>query len=95
MDGEVQVVAVARVTAKGQVTIPSKVRSLLGIREGDAVLFEYVDGEVRLVPVRRRKPSELIGLLPATRPYPGTEAVRRAVQQHLATQWGLREDKGE
>ena len=36
--------AVARVSSKGQITIPRAVREALGIRQGDAVLFR-VDGE--------------------------------------------------
>lgn len=38
----------ARVTSKGQVTIPKAVRRALGIREGDSLLFEIEDGEVRV-----------------------------------------------
>ena len=36
--------AVARVSSKGQITIPRAVRDALGIKQGDAVLFR-VDGE--------------------------------------------------
>lgn len=84
--------AIARVTAKGQITISGEIRRLLGIREGDAVLFEVVGGEVRMVPLKRRKPTELVGLLPATRPFPGTDAVRQELQQRMATRWGMQED---
>ncbi len=38
----------ARVTSKGQVTIPKAVRRALGIREGDSLLFDLEDGDVRL-----------------------------------------------
>ena len=34
----------AKVTAKGQVTVPKAVRDALGIREGDAVVFR-VEGD--------------------------------------------------
>ena len=43
------------VTSKGQVTIPKKVRDLLGIVAGSAVNFELnPSGEVVLRPVRRK-----------------------------------------
>jgi AbrB family looped-hinge helix DNA binding protein len=34
----------ARVTSKGQVTVPKAVRDALGIREGDSVVFR-IDGD--------------------------------------------------
>ena len=41
---------VARITSKGQATIPKPVRDALGVREGDAVAFQLDDqGVVRLV----------------------------------------------
>jgi AbrB family looped-hinge helix DNA binding protein len=43
----------ARVTSKGQVTIPKAVRKALGIREGDSLLFEVEDGEVRVRVARK------------------------------------------
>ena len=44
----------ARITSKGQITVPREVRRLLGVRAGDRLLFES-DGEgVRVRPVRRK-----------------------------------------
>ena len=38
----------AKLTSKGQITIPKKVRERLGISEGEAVYFVEVDGEFRI-----------------------------------------------
>ena len=47
--------AMARVTAKGQVTIPVEVRKSLDIKEGDDLLFEVGEGgEARIRVVKRR-----------------------------------------
>ena len=45
----------ARVTSKGQLTIPKEVRRALGVREGDNLLFEIADdgGEVRVRVARK------------------------------------------
>ena len=39
----------ARISAKGQVTIPAAVRTMLGLKEGDRVVFAVKDGNVVLV----------------------------------------------
>ncbi|HVB09063.1 MAG TPA: AbrB/MazE/SpoVT family DNA-binding domain-containing protein [Bacillota bacterium] len=44
----------ARVTAKGQVTLPKRVRDALGIRPGTEVEFEVQEGRAIL---RRRPPA--------------------------------------
>jgi AbrB family looped-hinge helix DNA binding protein len=44
----------AKVTSKGQVTIPVEVRKSLGIRPGDHLRFEQEGREIRLV----REPNE-------------------------------------
>lgn len=42
----------AKITSKGQITVPVEVRRILGVKAGDRLLFES-DGEgVRLRPVR-------------------------------------------
>lgn len=76
--------AKAKVTAKGQVTIPKEVRTALSIREGDAVVFTVEDDRAVLRPVRKKAVKELYGALPATRPYPGVEATRREVRRKRA-----------
>jgi AbrB family looped-hinge helix DNA binding protein len=42
----------AKITSKGQITIPLEVRRLLGVRAGDKLLFESDEGGVRVRPVR-------------------------------------------
>ena len=39
----------ARVMAKGQVTIPKKIRAILGIESGDRVSFVVSGNEVKIV----------------------------------------------
>lgn len=74
----------ARITSKGQVTIPKVVRDELALEEGDALVF-LVEGDRAVVsPVRRRSQRELHGRLPATRPFPGREALRRAAKRSRA-----------
>lgn len=43
----------AKITSKGQVTIPKSVRRALGIREGDSLVFEVENGEARVRPLRK------------------------------------------
>jgi antitoxin PrlF len=76
--------ALARVTAQGQVTIPAEVRKALDIGEGDVFRFEIVaDGEARIRVLKRRSLSDLYGALPATHPSSGKEEVRTEVGQAL------------
>lgn len=44
--------ATAKITAKGQVTLPKSVRDALGVREGDTVLFR-VEGSHAVVAATR------------------------------------------
>ncbi|MFM9018751.1 MAG: AbrB/MazE/SpoVT family DNA-binding domain-containing protein [Actinomycetota bacterium] len=60
--------AQARITSKGQVTIPKPVRDALGLREGDAIVFSVDDGRATIA-----KADDLIALA-ASVPVP--EAVK-------------------
>jgi AbrB family looped-hinge helix DNA binding protein len=72
------------VTSKGQVTIPVEVRKALGIEQGDHLLFEVIPEEAARVRVlKRQRLSDLYGALPATRPFPGKQAVREEVGREL------------
>jgi len=42
----------ARVTSKGQVTVPRQIRQLLGVQPGDRLRFEADATGVRLQPIR-------------------------------------------
>jgi AbrB family looped-hinge helix DNA binding protein len=42
----------ARITGKGQITVPRDFRRALGVRAGDALLFESDSSGVRVRPVR-------------------------------------------
>jgi AbrB family looped-hinge helix DNA binding protein len=74
---------IATVTAKGQITIPKAIRQILGIEEQDRLLFLIEGDRLLLVPLRRRPLSQLYRALPATRPYPGQQAIREEVRSEL------------
>jgi antitoxin PrlF len=42
----------AKITSKGQVTVPREVRRILGVRSGDKLMFENDETGVRVRPVR-------------------------------------------
>lgn len=46
----------AKVTSKGQVTIPRDIRRKLGVRAGDQVLFEEDKNGMRISAVREESP---------------------------------------
>lgn len=48
----------ARITSKGQITVPHDIRRALGVRPGDKLLFEQDGAGVRVRPVRSRSPFE-------------------------------------
>ena len=48
----------ARITSKGQVTVPRDIRRALGVRPGDGLLFESDRTGVRVRPLRARSPFE-------------------------------------
>jgi antitoxin PrlF len=48
----------ARITSKGQITVPHEVRRALGVSTGDRLLFEKDGAGFRLKPVRSKSPFE-------------------------------------
>lgn len=74
----------ARVTSKGQVTIPADVRRALKIDQGDDLAFEVTsERSAELKVLKRKRLSDLFGALPATRPFAGKEAIRDEVGRDL------------
>lgn len=76
----------AKLTSKGQVTIPTALRQQLNLEAGDELLFVLEEGEVRLRVLKQRRLREFYGILPATRPYPGKDAIRQQVAEQVAHQ---------
>ena len=58
----------ARITSKGQVTIPAPVREQVGLQVGDEIAFE--PKTMRFSAVPRPKLNELYGVFAAGRPMP-------------------------
>lgn len=74
----------AKITSKGQVTIPVDVRNTLGLEAGDSLLFEVTQtDEARIRVIKRRSLSDLYRALPATRPYPGKTVIRVELGQQF------------
>ena len=46
----------AKITTKGQITVPLAVRRALGVRPGDVLLFERDKGGIRVRPIRTESP---------------------------------------
>ena len=51
---------VARITSKGQVTIPAEMRRELGVREGDSLIFRSSEGVVTVASAKKPTLSELL-----------------------------------
>lgn len=83
----------AKITFKGQVTIPKEVRDALGIGEGDSVIFRVEKDRAILNPLKKKTLKDFYGVLPATRPYPGTESVRKEVHQKQSKRLHQKETK--
>jgi AbrB family looped-hinge helix DNA binding protein len=69
----------ARITSKGQVTVPRDIRRTLGVRPGDRLLFESDSKGVSIRPLKAKSPFEKyrgIG-------NPGLPSGRKAVRRWL------------
>lgn len=69
----------ARITSKGQITVPRDIRRALGVRAGDQLLFEQDGNSARVRPVRTDSPFEKylgIGL-------PGMPSGRKAILRRI------------
>jgi len=74
----------AKMTSKGQITVPKDVRMKLNLKPGDRVRFVIeADGRVRLWPAKRDI-SELVGVLPKPRRALSIEEMDEAIGRAVA-----------
>lgn len=71
----------ARITSKGQITVPRDIRRILGVRPGDRLLFESDSKGVRIRPLRAESPFEKYRGIGNPGIPSGREAVRGWVRQ--------------
>jgi len=69
----------ARITSKGQITVPHEIRKFLGVKPGDHLVFETSGARANVRPVRAKSPFA---------PYRGigngrTSSGRKAILQKL------------
>jgi len=74
----------AKITFKGQITIPKEIRNALAIKEGDSVIFMVEGDHAILRPIRKKSLLDFYGALPATWSYPGLETIREEVHHKIA-----------
>ena len=73
----------ARITYKGQVTIPKEIRDSLSIQEGDSVIFSIEKDHAVMRPLKKKSLVDFYGSLPATKAYPGLEELRKEVRRNI------------
>ena len=87
----------AKLTSKGQITLPAKVRERLGVEPGDRIDFvESETGNVQIV-ARRKTFADLRGIVPYDGPPLSDEDIGRWVQEARAAraEGALKGDGGE
>jgi AbrB family looped-hinge helix DNA binding protein len=76
-------VSEAKMTSKGQITVPKDIRQKLHLKPGDRVRFIVEDdGRIRLLPAKRDI-SELFGMLPKPKRAYSLEEIDDGIRQHV------------
>ena len=71
----------ARITSKGQITVPHEIRKLLGVKSGDRLLFESDGTRTEVKPVRTVSPFEKYRGIGSGSIGSGRKAVVKAIRE--------------
>ncbi len=74
----------SKISSKGQIVLPKRIRDLLGVGAGDEVRFTVHEGEVVIRAARPVPLERLRGSLRSDRPYRGRDVERAAMEEELA-----------
>jgi antitoxin PrlF len=72
---------IARITSKGQITVPHEIRRLLGVKPGDGLVFESDGTRTEVWPVRTRSPFEKYRGIGNGRAGSGRKSIVRAIRE--------------
>ncbi|GAV24460.1 Transcriptional regulator, AbrB family [Carboxydothermus islandicus] len=80
----------AKLTSKGQITIPVAVRRKFNLQPGDELIFDFDNkGEIKVKPLKKKTLTELFATLKTNKPYSSKSEVREEVAKELAKKFGL------
>jgi AbrB family looped-hinge helix DNA binding protein len=71
----------ARITSKGQVTVPHQIRQILGVGPGDGLLFESDKNGTRVRPLRTQSPFAKYRGIGNPDPISGKKAIAKWFQE--------------
>lgn len=74
----------AKVTSKGQVTIPVEIRKTLNIQEGDNLMFDSSDEVATLHVIKNRKLTEFRGVFSRNQTPVEKKKLRESVKDEIA-----------
>lgn len=76
----------SKITERGQITIPKKIRKQAGLKPGDTVRYSVQDGVIQLRPLISAK--SLYGILRYEGPRKSDMEVERALEEAMREKWG-------
>jgi AbrB family looped-hinge helix DNA binding protein len=71
----------ARITSKGQITVPHEIRKFLGVKPGDHLVFETSGARAHVRPVRSQSPFTPYRGIGTGSGNSGRKAVLRAIRE--------------
>jgi antitoxin PrlF len=74
-------VSKAKLTSKGQITVPKAVRIQLNLKPGDRVLFTFDDDGAVRMRAANKDISSLVGILPAPKRAASLEEIDESIQR--------------
>ena len=74
----------ARLSSKGQITVPQEIRERYGLQEGDEVEFIAEDKGPYMVPLKRKNLMDLYGTIKPSRPAPPLVDARKIARARRA-----------
>jgi AbrB family looped-hinge helix DNA binding protein len=71
----------ARITSKGQITVPHEIRKFLGVKPGDHLMFETSGASAKVRPVRAKSPFAPYRGIGNGRAISGRKAIVRTLRE--------------